>query len=920
MAETAVSFANQHVLPKLFEAMKMLRDLPKEVADLTDELDAFQDFIKDADKLAEDEEDTSRRERIKRRVMQLREATFLMEDVIDEYVICEEKQPEDDPRCAALLCEGVGYIKTLILRLQIAYKIQDVKSLAHAERDGFQNKFPLERKPNRSRGNQNITWHQLRMDPLSVKEDDVVGLDGPRHILKNWLTNGREERTVVSVVGIPGVGKTTLAKQAFDKVHNDFECHALITVSQSYKVEILLQDMLKELCGEKKEVLPQNFAAMDRRSLIKEVRKHLQNRRYVVLFDDVWNKKFWDDIESAMIDDKNKSRILITTRYENVAYFCKKSSFIEVHKLEEPLSEEESLRLLCKKAFYGSNGGCPEELKDISLEIVRKCKGLPLAIVAIGGLLSQKVQTAAKWAKFSKNLSLKLESNSELSSITKILSLSYNDLPYNLRLCLLYFGMYPEDYEVKSGKLIRQWIAEGFIKQERGKTLEEVAQKHLKELITRSLVQVSSFSIDGKARGCRVHDSIHEMISGKMKDTGFCQYMGENNMSMSGGIIRRLTIETDCDDLIVEGSHIRSILFFSYVECFESCVGGILAKYMPLKVLDFEEVMIDDVPEILGNLIHLKYLSFRNSWIKSLPKSIGKLQNLETLDVRETEVYDMPEEICNLRKLRHLMADEISSTSVKDTIGSMASLQKILFLEIDDDGVVIRELGKLKQLRDMRITNFKGEHSDTLCSSVNEMQFLKTLHIYVEDDDEVIDLHFKSSLNALRKLYLCGTLKVLPNWIPQLQNLVKLSLVYSHLTNDPLESIKDMPNLLFLSIKSHAYEGEALHFQKGGFQTLKELRLKCLQNLTSICFDRGALHSLEKLRLKEIPKLKRVPSGIQHLEKLEVLTVWKMPTEFEQSIVPNGGREHWMIQHVPHVILQNITISPECATEHFANV
>ena len=111
------------------------------------------------------------------------------------------------------------------------------------------------------------------------------------------------------------------------------------------------------------------------------------------------------------------------------------------------------------------------------------------------------------------------------------------------------------------------------------------------------------------------------------------------------------------------------------------------------------------------------------------------------------------------------------------------------------------ELGKLKQLRDLMITNFKGELGYTLCSSINEMQFLEKLHINAIGYNEVIDLNFKSTQSALRKLCLRGKLKKLPNWIPRLENLVNLSLMYSELTNDPLESVKDMPNLLFLTIK-----------------------------------------------------------------------------------------------------------------------
>ncbi|KAL5164694.1 Disease resistance protein RPM1 [Glycine soja] len=902
MAETAVSLAGKHALPKILEAIKMVRDLPKEVRDITDELESFQDFINDADKVAEAEQDDGRRHRIKERVMRLREAAFRMEDVIDEYNIsCEDKQP-GDPRCAALLCEAVAFIKTQILLLQSAYKIQDVKSLVRAERDGFQSHFPLEQRPTSSRGNQDVTWQKLRMDPLFIEEDDVVGLDGPRDTLKNWLTKGREKRTVISVVGIPGVGKTTLAKQVFDQVRNNFECHALITVSQSYSAEGLLRRLLDELCKVKKEDPPKDVSNME--SLTEEVRNRLRNKRYVVLFDDVWNETFWDHIESAVIDNKNGSRILITTRDEKVAGYCKKSSFVEVLKLEEPLTEEESLKLFSKKAFqYSSDGDCPEELKDISLQIVRKCKGLPLAIVAVGGLLSQKDESAPEWGQFSRDLSLDLERNSELNSITKILGLSYEYLPINLRSCLLYFGIYPEDYEIKSDRLIRQWIAEGFVKHETGKTLEEVGQQYLSGLVRRSLVQVSSFRIDGKVKSCGVHDLIHDMILRKVKDTGFCQYIDGCDQSVSSKIVRRLTIATHDFSESIGSSSIRSIFISTGEdEVSEHLVNKIPTNYMLLKVLDFEGSGLRYVPENLGNLCHLKYLSFRYTGIESLPKSIGKLQNLETLDIRDTGVSEMPEEISKLTKLRHLLAN--SSCSIQwNGIGGMTSLQEIPPVIIDDDGVVIRDVGKLKQLRELSVVYFRGKHEKTLCSIINEMPLLEKLLIDAADESEVIDLYITSPMSTLKKLVLRGTLTRLPNWISQFPNLVQLYLSGSRLTNDALKSLKNMPRLMLLFLSDNAYEGETLNFQSGGFQKLKALLLKSLNKLESILIDRGALCSLELFSLRELSQLKTVPSGIQHLEKLKDLYIEDMPTEFEQRTAPDGGEDHWIIQDVPHVCI-----------------
>lgn len=136
--------------------------------------------------------------------------------------------------------------------------------------------------------------------------------------------------------------------------------------------------------------------------------------------------------------------------------------------------------------------------------------------MAIGGLLSVKERTPSEWEKVWRNLSSEMYDNSHLLGATKTLDLSFYDLPYYLQSCLLYFGIYPEDCEVKSTRLMRHWIAEGFVKGRGGETLEHIAEEYLTELMTRSLVQVSSFTIDGRAKSCRVHNILHSMILKKL--------------------------------------------------------------------------------------------------------------------------------------------------------------------------------------------------------------------------------------------------------------------------------------------------------------------------------------------------------------------------------------------------------------------
>ncbi|XP_050881294.1 disease resistance protein RPM1 isoform X2 [Lathyrus oleraceus] len=782
MAEMAVSLAVDQLLPLLRKEANLLRGIHKEFADIKDELESIQAFLKDADKRAATAEGDNTSEGVKTWVKQVREASFRIEDIIDDYMIQVGQQPPH-PGCVALFHK----LKSMIPRRRIASEIQDVKSYIRgmkerSEKYGFQR--TLEQRSSSSREGRNSKWHDPRVSALYIEESEVVGFEVPRKRLTDWMVEGREERTVVSVVGMGGQGKTTLAKKVFDSkdVVRHFDCRVWITVSQSYNVEELLKDMLIKFFKEKGDNAPRDISRMDRGSLTDEVRNYLKQKRYVVVFDDVWNVHFWDDIEFAVIDNKHGSKVLITTRNLDVVVSCGKSSFIEVLKLE-PLTQEQSLELFNKKAFkFDHDGCCPKELIGIANEIVQKCNGLPLAIVAIGGLLSTREKTGFEWLRFRENLNLELKKDTHLIGIKEILGLSYDDLPYYLKSCLLYFVIYPEDYVVRSKRVIRQWIAEGFVKEERGKTLEEVAERYFMELIHRNLVQVSLLRIDGKVKHCRVHDLIREMILEKNEDLNFCKHISDGGQSTLSGITRRLLVTTALTstsfyDLIpnTEKSHVRSLFIFGNNASTFLSFGRIPTKFRLLKILDYERVRLLHVPNEVRSLIHLKYLSFNYIRDGKIPKSIGMLQNLETLEVRDTDTLQLPKEISKLRQLRHLIGTNISLIELKNGIGEMTSLQTLRNIDLDMDGAaeVIKELGKLKQIRDLGLINVHEEDGSIISSSINEMQHMEKLFVAsYKNFHNLDDLHLNSTSTMVRKLTLIGRLEKLPEWIPELQNLV----------------------------------------------------------------------------------------------------------------------------------------------------
>ena len=163
---------------------------------------------------------------------------------------------------------------------------------------------------------------------------------------------------------------------------------------------------------------------------------------------------------------------------------------------------ENALEVFCKKTFQHEGEQCPPDFVEFSHGIVERCGGLPLAIVAMGGLFSTKAKVVSKWRKVLDSLSSEFETNLRLRSITRILSFNYHDLPYNLKACFLYFGMFPEDCVINCARLTRLSIAEGFVKEKKGLTLEVVAQDYFNQLIHKSLVQVDEEDFIGRIRHC----------------------------------------------------------------------------------------------------------------------------------------------------------------------------------------------------------------------------------------------------------------------------------------------------------------------------------------------------------------------------------------------------------------------------------
>jgi disease resistance protein RPM1 len=911
MTETVVTLVINELVQLIAHESKLLRGVHRDVVDIRDELESIQCFLKDADK-------RDLQDGVKTWVKQVREVAYHIEDVIDEYVL-HMAQNRHQQRLIGFL-HKIGHIfKKLKPRHDISTKIQDIKISVReikerSERYGF--RFVEQ---GSSSSESNVTWHDPRVGSLFIEEDEVVGIESTRDELVSWLVGEASKRSVMSVVGMGGIGKTTLAKKVYENesVKGHFDCRVWITVSQSYNMQKILMSMIEQIYHEK-TIARGQIDMIDEITLISQLRKSLQQKRYVVVFDDVWKTEFWEIVNHALPCNDRGSRIIITTRSDLIGLSCKESLSDQVHKLQ-PLSQDKAWELFCRKAFRSEfQRCCPKELVKLSMDILKKCEGLPLAIVAIGGLLSTKEKVPIEWKRLHDSLSSELECNPHLTSVTKILSLSYHDLPCYLKSCYLYFSIFPEDYSITGSILLCLWVAEGFIKKKKGKLLEDVAKEYLMELIQRNLVQVSFGELDYEIHlKYRIHDLLHETILSKAEELNFSQVMEAGDTTFHGKS-RCLSIHNARENVYEtsEYSRVRSIFLFNINEMPRSFIVKLFKKFKLLKVLDFEDAPIDYLPQEVGNLFHLKYLSLRRTKVKILPKSMGRLHNLHTLNLAETAVRELPIEIFRLYKLRQILAFshdvEIKSNfysmqgvKVHERVGCLNELQELSIIDANRHGVCLfEELGKLSQLKVLAISNMTAKRGRALCDSIQKMVHLNILFVGSISEDEVVDLQSISSPPLfLEHLSLMGRLEQLPKWIPELQNLVTLILNFSSLEEHPLSCVQALPNLLTLSL-NHAYDGEQLHFEKGGFRRLKRLTLKEMKKLKMVEIDRGSLPSLEQLEIGPCSQMKEVPTGIQHLESLKLIDFYEMHKEFVLRMQPDGGEDYWKVQKVTTIRLR----------------
>ncbi|KAL3743898.1 hypothetical protein ACJRO7_019061 [Eucalyptus globulus] len=879
-----------------------MREGREEMNALRGNFERIKAFLRVADSMEEGDEE------VKTWIKQIREVAYDAEDALDEFKLLLAHDHEGRGLLHKIPC----CIRNMKARYLLTAAIKIISFRMKAICEGHQR---LSEKLNRaqqgsSSAYEDSTWQDHRADAVLIEKSGLVGIEEPKEKLTQWLVGGNSEQEVISVVGMGGLGKTTLAKQVFDDpvVKKHFPVCAWVTLSPSSKTEELLMEMLQQIASSIMEPVPSGIDTMNINWLKRMIKSLLQGRRlrYLIVLDDVWHIDRWDAVKYALPNNNLGSRIIITTRNSDLALASCAEFNGKVYEMQ-PLPLEQSWKLFCTKIFRKNS--CPSHLEEICTNILNKCEGLPLAIVAISCVLATKDQWRInEWDLVCRSLRSEIDGNDKLKNMKKVLSLSFNDLPYYLKSCLLQISVFPEAHVIKRMRLIRQWVAEGFVEMKDAKTMEEVADDYLNELVNRSLIHVVERDSDGRIKSCRIHGLLLKIIISKSRDQNFAAIVDKQSSVLSDRI-RRCSIHNEFrfGQQNMSHSHLRSLHIFG--EDKFSLYRILAGDLKLLSVLDLQNAPLRRFPVQVVDMHSVNFLSLRHTQIQTVPTSIGRLQNLETLDLKDTHVTSLPMEIMKLQRLCHLLVYRYQMVayahykygfSTPAQIGALQSLQKLCYIDADNDRTnnVISELRKLYQLRRLCILKLKKGDGRRLCWSIARLTNLQSLTVYSSGDDEEIDLQNVSSPPPLlQRIYLKGRMQALPHWIANMHGLVKLYLRWCLLKEDPMPSLQDLPSLVHLELLQ-AFDWQTLRFKAKGFQKLKILGLDYYEELTFVQIEEEAMSNLEKLMILRCKQLKSMPSGIEHLTKLKVLQFFDTPKELQ---LDERDEDYQKVAHIPEL-------------------
>ncbi|KAL0441375.1 UNVERIFIED_CONTAM: putative late blight resistance proteinR1A-10 [Sesamum radiatum] len=583
--------------------------------------------------------------------------------------------------------------------------------------------------------------------------------------------------------------------------------------------------------------------------------KSLSGRRYLIIMDDVWSIEAWDKVKLFFPSNNSECRIMITTRLSNLGLQISGSRGLAMNFLEE----NKSWDLFCKTVF-GEEGNCPLELEEIGKTIAKNCKGLPLSVIMIGGLLAKSEKTLDYWEYIAGNLSsiVNFEDNERC---LRILYISYQELPIHLKPCFLYMGVHPEDSRIRVSRLINLWVAEGFLKPISGKSLEEVAGDYLNDLIDRNLIIVDRLGSSGKIGLCKMHDLLRDLC---LREAQRQKFLSSLEIGEAITIHRRIVVHQNSPMEKYDISKVsHSVqLARSLTSDFQEALP--LASFRLLRVLkktDSEDLYglkgdDRDPIEVILKLVNSRYLAlYADTNLNStLPSSMHLLWNLQTLIIKGIGwpcIY-APPEIWKMHQLRRVRITGLNlpDPPTVDEFVTLPNLQKMaVLMNFKCSETVVKRIPNIKKLH-VFYDVFSSSH---YC--LENLGHLQTL--------ESLNCSFGCSV---RRSYLVDSLSIL-------HSLKKLTLWGCRLQwEDITRNIGSLPLLHVLKLYYGSVIGPEWETVEGQFCCLRFLEIVAIDDLEHwTTAESSHFPRLNCLRLLRLRKLKDIPSSFGEIQTLEVI-------------------------------------------------
>ncbi|KAH6772021.1 hypothetical protein C2S51_010425 [Perilla frutescens var. frutescens] len=689
-----------------------------------------------------------------------------------------------------------------------------------------------------------------------IRQDKVVGFEDEEAELMRYLTEQKEELDVISIIGMHGLGKTTLAWKVFqsEEICYQFPIRIWVYVSQKFNSRDAFLKILRQFTSN-------DMSGLSDEELAQSVRACLAREKFLIVMDDVWSPQDWIVIQYVLPQRNGLSKVMITS--------CEMSVGECANVSRGPLMKrffrlDESWKLLQLEVF-GNEEDCPQELRDVGQDIASQCYGVPLTVVVVGGILVDLfAKTGAphllikEWDNVSKNVSNFIQNNSKMR-IQDVVELSYNRLPDYLKECFLYTAVFPEEHVIPARMLTYLWIAEGFIWPQEGRSLEEVAEENLGELISRNLLMLDHMNPMGEIKTCRVHDMIRVFCKERALEQNLFQEIRKSKQGVFEPPVsevprfHRLCFNSDLTRFFSEqprGPRTRSFLCFykEHINLDPRYISTIPDAFHLLRVLESISIKFHQFPAKVTKLIHLRYITLNIDALKILPESLSQLRNLKTLVVEtKSRSVTMKANIWKMYGLRHLkMKAAIILNSKWDGEGG-ENLQTLSRLAPECCAEVSKRACNLKEL------GIRGK-LDTLFSTMSLEKFDR-----LEKLNLMNDVHYEDN-----------PLPVLPqgNFFPP--NLKRLTLSCTFLEWSQISTLAMIHTLEVLKLKDYAFSGIYWSAMDDCFPGLQFL-LIVNANLVHWEVSTDSFPTLRCLVLKNCEQLNVIPAEL--VKTLQVLDI-----------------------------------------------